>query len=82
MMFGSTLLPFVLHEVHVRSVLFVFIYVYWYPTRFPYHMMFLSFISNMTGITNDTGTAYPSGAPIFSLDFLLEFVLLKMWFSL
>ena len=30
----------------------------------------------MTGITNDTGTAYPSGAPIFSLDFLLEFVLL------
>jgi hypothetical protein len=33
------------------------IYIYWYPTRFPYHMMFMSFNINMTGVTTGAGTA-------------------------
>jgi len=36
-------------------------YAYWCLTRFPYHMMLVSFNnSNMTGATSETGTAYPS----------------------
>ena len=31
-------------------MLFVFIYVYWCPTRFQYQMMFVSFYSNTTGV--------------------------------
>jgi len=52
-MFGSSLLPFVLLGVHVLFMLFVFVYLYWGPTRFPHHMMFVSF--NMTGTTVGTG---------------------------
>jgi len=44
-------------------MLFVFIYVYWYPTRFPYQMMLVLFSSNTTDVTRGTGTANPSGAP-------------------
>jgi hypothetical protein len=29
--------------MHVLFMLFVFTYAYWCPTRFPYHMMFMSF---------------------------------------
>ena len=40
----------------VLFVLFVFIYVhvYWCPTRFPCQMMFVSFNSNTTGVTSRT----------------------------
>jgi hypothetical protein len=34
--------------------------------------------SNMTGATSGAGTAYPSGAPEFTLGFLLGFVLLDL----
>ena len=40
-------------------MLFVFIYVYWCPTRFSSQMMFLSFISNTTGVTSGAGTGTP-----------------------
>jgi hypothetical protein len=46
-------------------MLFVFIDVYWCPTRFPYQIMFVSFNSNTTGVTSGAGTANPSGAPEF-----------------
>ena len=50
-------------------MLFVFIYVYWCPTRFLYQMMFVTFNSNTTGVTCGAGTAYPSGTPEFTPDF-------------
>jgi len=43
--------------VNVLLVFFVFIYLYWCPTRFSYLMMFLSFSSTTTGITSGAGTA-------------------------
>ena len=45
--------------------IFVFIYVYWCPTRFLYQMMFVSFNGNTTGDTRGAGTANPSGSPVF-----------------
>jgi hypothetical protein len=30
--------------------------IYWCATRFPYHIMFVSFDSNTTGVTNGAGT--------------------------
>jgi hypothetical protein len=51
-------LSFVLYLVHVFSVLFVC----WFSTRSPYLMVFLSLISNTTGVTRGTAIAYPSGA--------------------
>ena len=42
------------------------IYVCWCPTRFPYHMMFVSFNSTMTGATSGAGTVHPSGEPDFT----------------
>jgi hypothetical protein len=44
-------------------LLFVFIYVWCCPTRYPYQIMFVSFNSNMTGVTCGAGTANFSGAP-------------------
>jgi hypothetical protein len=44
-------------------MLFVFIYVYRCPTRFPYQMLCLSFNSNLTDVTCRTETANPSRAP-------------------
>ena len=35
---------------------------------------------NTTGVTSGVGTAYPSGAPRFTLGFLLGFVLLDLYF--
>jgi hypothetical protein len=32
-------------------------------------MMFVSFNSNMTGVTSEAGTAHPSGTPEFTLGF-------------
>ena len=52
-------------------MLFVLIYIYWCPTRFPCKMMFESFNSNSKGATSGTGTANSSGAPEFTLCFLL-----------
>ena len=46
-------------------MLFVFIYVYWCPTWFQYHMMFVSLNSN-TGVTCGRWTVNPSGAPEFT----------------
>jgi len=42
-------------------MLFVFIYIYWCPTSFPYQMMFVSYNSNTTGVTGGAGTTYPPG---------------------
>ena len=55
-------------------MLFVYIYKYCHPTRFPYHMMFVTFTCNTTGISNGAGTAYHSGASEFtplSVEFML-----------
>jgi hypothetical protein len=46
-------------------MLFVIIYAYWCPTRFPYQMMFVSFNSNTTGFRCGAGTAKTSGAHEF-----------------
>ena len=35
----------------------------------PYQMMIVSFNSNTTAVTGETGTVYPSGAPEFIHDF-------------
>ena len=51
---------------HALFMLFVFIYAYWCPTRFPYQMMFVSFNGNTTGVTRGTGIAKPSEAPEFT----------------
>jgi hypothetical protein len=45
-------------------LLFVFIYVYWCSTRFPYQMMFASF--NCNCVTSWAGTTNPSGAPEYT----------------
>ena len=37
---------------------FIFIYVYWYPTRFLCQMMLVSLNSNTTGVTSGAETAY------------------------
>ena len=61
-MFGSSLHRFVLLEVHILLMLFVFIYVYWCSTRFPCQMMFVSINNNMTVVTSGAGTNNTSGA--------------------
>jgi hypothetical protein len=38
------------------NVFIVVIYVYWCPTRFLYHTMFVSLKSNTTGVTREAGT--------------------------
>jgi len=51
-------------------MLFVFIYVYWCPTRFIYLMMFVvSFNSNTSGVTCGAGSANPPGTLVFTPDF-------------
>ena len=61
--------------VRVSCFIYVFIYVYWCPTWFPYQMMFVSFSSNTTGVACGAGTTHPSGAPDFTPIFV-GFVLL------
>jgi len=41
-------------------MLFVFIHVYGCPTRFPFHMMVVSFKNNRTGVNNGAGIANSS----------------------
>ena len=53
---------FVCNGVHVLFMLFVFICIYWYSTRFPYQLMFVLCISKTTG---EAGTANPYGASEF-----------------
>ena len=51
---------------HIESTtLFVFIYVYLCPTRFPYHIMYVSVNSNTMGFTSGAGTDDHSGPPEF-----------------
>jgi len=59
------------YDVSIIDILmfFVFIYVSWCQTRFPYNMMFVSYNSNTTGVTCGTGTAYRSGVPQFTPGF-------------
>jgi hypothetical protein len=52
---------------------FVFIYAYWWPTRFPNQMMFVS-PGNTTSVTCEARTADLSGAS----EFLVGFVLLDL----
>jgi hypothetical protein len=61
-MFGSSLLLFILSGVYVWLMLFVFICLYWRPTRFSFQMMFLSFNSNTTAVHSAVGIANPSDA--------------------
>jgi len=49
-------------------MLFVFIYVYWCTTRFPYQLMFVSY-SNTTGVTSGIESVKPSGASEFTSGF-------------
>jgi len=62
-MVGSSLPQFISEGCLFVILLFVFIYVYWCPTRFRYHLIFISFKSNMTGTTSGEGIAYSSGVP-------------------
>ena len=68
-LFGLNLLPYILQGVLVWLMSFVFTCIYWYPTRFPYHMMFVSLNSNMAGVISEAGTACLSGAPQFTRGF-------------
>jgi hypothetical protein len=54
------LTPICVVWVYVLFMLFVFIYVYWCSTRFPYQMMFVSSNCNTTDVTCGTCTANPS----------------------
>ena len=47
--------------------------VYLCPTRFQYHMMFVSFKSSTTGVTSGAGTVYRSGASAFTSVFFSFF---------
>jgi hypothetical protein len=55
--FRSSLLPCVLLEVHVLSILFVVIYANLCSTRLSYQMIYVLFISNTTGATSGTDSA-------------------------
>ena len=46
-------------RIRVIFMLFVFIYTYWCPTRFPYQMMFVSFNSSTMGVISGAGIANP-----------------------
>ena len=62
-------------QTSFSSCFIYFICLYWCPTRFPCHLMFVSYNCNMTGATNGAGTAYPAGAPMFIRRYLVGFVL-------
>ena len=50
--------------------------LYWCQTQFPYHVMFVSSDSNITGVTSEAGTANPSRVHVPPV--LVEFVLLDL----
>ena len=56
--------PVVYVGVRVLLMQYIFIYVYWCSTRFPYQMMFMSFNSNTTGVTSEAGTEHMSSPPV------------------
>ena len=62
---------FLSSSVAYHRMLFVCIYVFWYPTPFPYQM-FVSFNSNGKGDSRGAGTDIPSGAPVFMQRFFSE----------
>ena len=71
------------------TMLFEFMYIHWCPTRFPYHMMFVSFFSNTAGASRRAGAVYAFWVPPFIvvvlcfLDHLYVFFLLAfVWFVL
>ena len=72
------------HAITTRTVphLFVgglcFIYVICIYLRFPYQMMFMSFIINIAVVTCGTGTAHPSGALVFTPRILVGLVLIDL----
>ena len=45
---------------------FVFICIYWCPTRFAWLMMFVPYITYTTSTSSGTGAAYPHRAPEYS----------------
>ena len=47
--------------INVLFMLFVFIFTYWCPTRFPHQLTIVSFNSYTTGATIGAGTVNPSG---------------------
>ena len=53
---------------------FVFNYVYWCSTGFPYRMLFLSFKSKTTSVTSRAGTANPPRAFAFTPRGLMGFI--------
>ena len=55
----------------VLFMLLVCLYINWCLTWFTYHMLFLSFNSNTMGVTYESWTTNPSGAPKFTLNFKL-----------
>ena len=57
-------------------------YVYWWATRFPYHVMSMSLYNDTTGATSGAGIAYPIGAPALTKNVFLRFVLINLWFFL
>ena len=54
------LLPYGLSGIHV-----CIFYAYWFPRRYSYQIMFMSFKSNTTGITSEAGIVNPYGAHEF-----------------
>jgi hypothetical protein len=50
-MMCSSLLHFLSFRLNVLLMLYVYIYVFWCATRFPCLIIFVSFSSNMTGVT-------------------------------
>ena len=77
-MFSSFSQSFVLLGVHALLMLFVFINVYWCPTRSTCEMMVMPFNSIMTCVTCGAGVVNPSRAPEFTPVFLVGFVLLHL----
>ena len=69
------------------TMLFEFMYIHWCPTRFPYHMMFVSFFSNTAGASRRAGVVYAFWVPPFIvvvlcfLDHLYVFFLLAFVWS-
>lgn len=65
-MFGSSFIPICFVGTSwLTYTLFVFINVYC-PTRFPYHLIFLSFSNDTMGITSGAETARLYRAPVLS----------------
>ena len=74
---GSFLIVNTLCRATLFYCIFVFIHVYWCPTRFPCQMLFVSFKSNTTGVTSGAGIANPSG----ELEFTPAFIRVRIAWS-